>query len=107
LSNLGAPPQAALRRLEDALERLENALDLPPFARQFSASDAGQCAEFRTCTQRILECREAAERVTQAGWDRVCERLIALPGPEHQGGTHTTHRRPLQTILGWIGLQRN
>src|SRR5262249_32320834 len=81
VSSLGVAHQAILRGLEEPLEGLENALDLPSLARQFSESDACQCAEFLTCTQRILECREAAERVTRAGWDRVCERLIALPEP--------------------------
>jgi hypothetical protein len=61
------------------LQELEIALDFPVLAPAFSASDARQCLEFLICTRRILECREAAEWVTQAGWDRVCERLIALP----------------------------
>ena len=60
-------------------QELEHALDFPPFKPLFSVSDTRQCLEFLNCTRRILECREAAERVTQAGWDRVCERLIALP----------------------------
>jgi energy-coupling factor transporter ATP-binding protein EcfA2 len=66
----------------ETVQGLENALDFPQPETPFSQSDARQCLEFLTCTQRILECREAAERVTQAGWDRVCERLIALPKPE-------------------------
>jgi hypothetical protein len=67
-------------------------------ARRFSQSDARQCADFLTCTQRILECREAAERVTQTGWDRICQRLIAPPAPL---------RWSLRSVLGWIGLRRN
>jgi hypothetical protein len=97
-SKPGAPPQAALQGFENDLERLENALDLPPLARQFSESGARQCADFVTCTRRVLECREAAERVTETGWDRVCERLIASPNPL---------RWSLRSIRGWIGLRRN
>jgi len=61
------------------LQELVSDFDLPPPDHRFSKSDAQQCTEFLTSTQRILECREAAERVTQSGWDRVCERLIAPP----------------------------
>jgi hypothetical protein len=64
---------------DDAAGELENALDLPQHASRFARSDAQECVDFLTRTRRILECREAAERVTQAGWDQVCERLIALP----------------------------
>jgi hypothetical protein len=90
LSTHGAPPQAVPQGLDHALEGLQDALDLPPLARQFSESDMTQCDEFLNCTRHILECREAAERVTRAGWDRVCERLIALPEP-----TKGVHRQPV------------
>jgi hypothetical protein len=86
------------QRLENALKRLGNALDLSPLAHLFSERDARQCIEFLTHTQRILECRDAAERVTQAGWDQVCERLIAPP---------RSSRSPMNFILGWIGLRRH
>jgi hypothetical protein len=69
-TNRGASTDAILRELE-------NALDLPQPEPAFSQDDARQCVEFLACTQRILECREAAERVTQGGWNKVCERLIA------------------------------
>jgi hypothetical protein len=94
----GEPPQAALQRLELALEGLKNALELPPPARCFTLSDARQSVELLTHTQRILECREAAERVTQASWDQVCEQLVAPPTPL---------RWSLRSILRWIGLRRN
>ena len=67
---------------DPVLQEVENALDFPRPARPFSQSDARQCVEFLTRTQHILECREAAERVKQVGWDKVCERLIALPRSE-------------------------
>jgi predicted NACHT family NTPase len=75
-SNRGTTFKADLEEFGNALEGLETALKLPPLARQFSDSDARTCVEFLTCTQHILDCRKAAERVTQAGWDRVCARLI-------------------------------
>jgi hypothetical protein len=71
--------------LENTIEVIAAALDLPLLARRFTASDTTQCSEFLTCTLRILECRDAAERVTQAGWDRVCEQLVVLPGKATSG----------------------
>lgn len=68
------------RPLTDAaLEELANTPGFPPLDPYLSEWDVQQFSDFLICTQRVFECREAAERVTQAGWDRVCERLFALP----------------------------
>src|SRR5262249_52314266 len=80
LSHRKESPEAVTQEIANALEGLANALDVPRLVGGFSDCDTRQCVEFLICTQRIFECREAAERVTQAGWDQVCERLFALPG---------------------------
>ena len=64
------------------LQGIQNALDFPPLESPLSPEDEGQCVEFLTRTQHIFEYCEAAERVTQVGWDQVCERLITLPRSE-------------------------
>ena len=75
MSKFGKTPRAIS-------QELENALDLPLFKHPFSIPDAHKLVDILTCTRRILECREAAERLTQAGWDRVCERLLAPPASD-------------------------
>jgi hypothetical protein len=80
LSHTESLTGSLLQKLVNALEGLANVLDIPRLASGLPDSDARQRVKFLICNRRILECREAAERVTQAGWDRVCERLIALPG---------------------------
>ncbi len=72
-------PRASVDRI---LRDFQAALNLPPLAQQPSEEDAQQCFEYLNCTRRIIECREAAERVTQAVWNRVCERLLAPPRAE-------------------------
>jgi hypothetical protein len=57
-------------------QRLVVALDIPRDAYALSMDDMGQWTLFLNCAQRILECRNAAEWVTQAGWDQVCDQLI-------------------------------
>jgi hypothetical protein len=89
-SNLVAPSRTEIQGIQDAIELLDGAIDFPQAARLFLESDALECVEFLDCTQRILQCREAAERVTQAGWDRVCKRLLARPGPK-KGGEKSWH----------------
>ena len=64
---------------DDDFRELENALNLVQVIPWSSETDARGCTEFLMCTRLVMDCREAAERVTQAGWDQVCERLIALP----------------------------
>jgi hypothetical protein len=73
--NRVSSPRAVLREIETAL-------DFPRLAHGFTQAEARQCVEFLTGTRRIIECREAAERATQAGWDCVCGRLIAVPRPD-------------------------
>lgn len=62
-----------------AVEELANTLGFPSLEPLYMY--AQQYNTLLTCTWIVLECRAAAERVTQAGWDRVCERLFALPRP--------------------------
>jgi hypothetical protein len=78
-SHRGASPEASLPGFANALDGLATTLDVPRFSDKYSSIDEDVYLEFLTSIQRVLECREAAERVTQTGWDRVCERLFSLP----------------------------
>ena len=75
LANRKATAQTVVQALLDVL--------IPPFAWEFEDTDVRQSSEFLMCAHRILEClRRLPKGSRREGWDRVCERLIALPRPE-------------------------
>ena len=61
----------------EELQRLCGDFDIPWLVMQFSRDDTQQCVEYLNCMRRIIECRDAAERVTKAGLDQVCQRLYS------------------------------
>jgi hypothetical protein len=107
LENWYALTDTVLRRPKSAVQDLLDAVALPPLPNPIWDLYPQECRDLPASTQRILECREAAERVTQAGWDRVCERLLTLAGHEHQRDGKSNRRGPLEAILGWLSARRN
>ena len=74
----GSPSATELRQCTICLmQRLMESLNIPRVASELSEDELDQWDELLRCTQRVLECRKAAERVTQAGWDAVCRMLVA------------------------------
>jgi hypothetical protein len=75
LRNRVASPDGVLRKIEASV-------DLPVGELDFSESGAQECVEFFIGTRRVIECRDAAERVTRNGWNQILKRLIAPSSAE-------------------------
>src|SRR5262249_49168301 len=101
-----ALPSKNQKATRDAvIQQLRHALDMLSLSRRLAESDGRQCLELLLRTQRILEFRGAAERDTQANWNEVCGRLIALPRPKPLRGPLNACGWTIRSVLSWIGLQ--
>ncbi|HYO52482.1 NACHT C-terminal helical domain 2-containing protein [Archangium sp.] len=80
------------RSWNQILDIFANVMHLPPELR--APEEAGESLDaYLYACQLIVDCKNAATRVSRSVWDDICQRILNPPEHSSSGGAHKKHQR--------------